>query len=342
MSILKYSIGCVALSTMLLACSKDKKYDVRGDKEVKFFVNVTALGDAPQNSVSFNVANRPESSGNGLVNISHNLPETIKIPVFATREVSEDVTITAQLDNSLIAGYNAAHDGSFEAFPDGFLNASNLTARITKGMTYSVDSLTIAVNQAAVTSLSGKAYLAPIRLTAVSKPAVGSITSTEGSQVVYVVIKPELRMIQYNAVAADMTGTLINPRSGWELIFNPAPIQTGNALDGSTSTYTRWGVSNVEITANLNETRAINGIRVFTVNSSTYNPLGYSVYTSTDGVNYDLIGAPLRANITFASGYSYIKFYKAIDARFVRLVINYTTSTNANNRRLAEFDLYGN
>lgn len=341
MSILKYSIGCIALSAMLLACSKDKKYDIRGDKEVKFFFNNLALGNAPQNSISYNVANRPDATG-AIVNISHNFPETIKVPVYATRKVTDEVVVSAQLDNSLIAEYNAANNTAFEAFPEGVLSTSGLTARITKDMDYSTDSITIAVNQSLITSLTGKAYLAPVRLTSVSKPGVGAITSVQGSSVTYIVVNPEMRYIQYNAGAADMTGTIINPRSGWEFSYNPAPIATGSVVDGNNNTFMRWGVSSVQIDLNMNETKNVTGVRIFTASSSTYNPMSYSMATSDDGINYEVIGTPARANITFSSGYSYFAFYKPITARYIRLIIGYTTSTNTNNRRLAEFDVYAN
>ncbi len=184
--------------------------------------------------------------------------------------------------------------------------------------------------------------MAPIRLKSVSNEKLGVITGVEGSNVTYIVVNPEIRYIEYNSGAAAMTGTLINPRSGWTVSFNPAPIQTGNVTDGSNSTFSRWGVSLVEANINLNETKNVTGFRIYTASSATYSPTQVNVEVSNDGITYRSLGMPLRANLTTASGYTYIKLYEAISTSYVRLVVSYSTSTNSNNRRIAELDVYAN
>lgn len=346
MSILKYSIGCIVLSTMLLACSKDEKYDIRGNKETRFFLNNMGFGNRPGNSISYNVLNRPDGNTGAVINMSTTLPEVIKFPVFATHKVTDEVVISAELDNSLIAQYNAGNNTSYEAFPDGFLNTANLSARIARDMDYSVDSITIPVASVAnVTALTGAAYMAPIRLTSVSKQDIGSITSVETSTVTYIVIHPEMRMIEYNVPGDMMPGTRIMDRSGWSASFDPVRDSTGSILDGVNSTYSRWPAATGNtgtVTVGMDEVKDIRGIRIYTASSATYSATAISVYTSVDGVNYELQGSPLRANLTTSQGYTHIAFYKSIPAKFVRLAITYSTSTNQNNRRLAEFDVYEN
>ena len=83
-------------------------------------------------------------------------------------------------------------------------------------------------------------------------------------------------------------------------------------------------------------------MRLYTSNSSTYIPTKVDVYLSNDGINYDLIGSPLKANLTYASSYNYILFYKAFPAKYIRLRLYYSTSTSTNNLRLTEFDVYAN
>lgn len=337
----KYLIAGLFLSSLFLSCKKDEKFDVKGEQEVKFFTNATNSGDAPVNSVSFAVTNIPASSGTGLTNLTTNFPSAVKLPVFATKPVSEEVTIGAQLDNSLVAKYNEKHGTNYAAFPDNVLNTSNLNAKILKGNTISMDSLTIPVDLTALNMLTEKAYLAPIKLTSVSNQNTGAITNNADAQVVYVVANMEYRRIKFLATTADITGTL-SPRTSWTASFNPTPATTGNIFDGSTATYTRWSASPGLLDVNMQDIKNVTAIRLYTTNSSTLIPTQIEVSVSTDGINYTLVGAPLRANLTYASSYNYIVFYKPIQAKYIRLNLYYGTSTNTQNFRVSEFDVYAN
>ncbi|HUC79366.1 MAG TPA: DUF1735 domain-containing protein [Flavisolibacter sp.] len=341
----KYFIACLGAAVLFSACKKDEKFDITGDPEVKFFINNESLGNLPVNAVGFTAINHPNPAGSGLVNLSTTMPSVIKFPVFANKPVSDDVVISAELDNSLIAQYNAANNTEYVAFPSGVLNPVSLSAQIRKGATVSADSFSIPANTALLNTLTEKAYMAPIKLTTVSKPGVGSVTSTPSTRVTYVVLNTELRRIKYQAVAADALGTLITPRTAWTVAFSPAPTTTGNIFDGSTTTFTRWtappgGVGQVDV--NMQTTRNVTGIRLYTTNSATLIPTQVEVYLSEDGINYDHIGTPLRANLTYASSYNYILFYKAIPAKYIRLRLSYSTSTNTQNLRVSELDVYAN
>jgi hypothetical protein len=341
----KYTIGWSMIALLFVACKKDASYDITGDPEVKFFTNATGFGNAPQNSISYNVVNIPDVASSGLINLSSTMPAIIKVPVFATREVSEDVTIGAVQDNSLIADYNASHNTSYLAFPSGILNTSGLSARIAKGGSTSTDSLTIATDSTQFKILTGVAYIAPIRLTTVSNRNVGGITNNSTTQVVYILANVEQRRIKFLATTTDIQGALVTPRTSWTSIFSPTPTTIGSIFDGLTTTYSRWTtpVSPYgQLDVNIQASKNITGIRLYTMNSSTYVPTKVDVYLSSDGINYDLIGSPLKANLTFASNYNYILFYKAIPAQYIRLRLYYSTSTSSNNGRLTEFDVYAN
>jgi hypothetical protein len=327
---------------MVLSCKKESTYDVKGNPQVKFFTNNTASGNAPDNSISYNVVNIPDAAGSGLVNLSNNLPAAIKFPVFATKAVSQDVVIGAELDNSLIEKYNAAHGTSYKPFPAGILKTTGLTAHLANGNSSSADSITIQTDLAAVNSMNEKTYMAPIKLTTVSNAGVGVITDNSTSQVVYIIGNVELRRIKYLATTADVIGALVSPRTAWTATFNPAPASSGSIFDGSTTTFTRWGVSPGLLDVNMQVTKNVTGIRLYTTNSATLIPTQVEVYLSNDGISYDFIGAPLRANLTYASSYNYILFYKAIPAKYIRLKLYYSTSTNTQNTRVTEFDVYAN
>lgn len=344
MLITKYLTGYLVVASLLVSCDKKDSFDVKGDPEVRFFTNNTNLGDAPENSVSYSIVNIPDLAGSGWVNLSTTIPAAIKFPVLATKPVGENVTIGAELDNTLIAAYNASHNTNYAAFPAGILNTAGLTAQILKGATSSADSITITADLATLNTLTEKAYMAPIKLTTVSNKA-GQITNNSKSQITYIVANVELRRIKFNAVAADALGALITPRTGWTVTLNPTPTSTsggGSIIDGSTGSYSRFGTSPGTVDVDMQDTKNVTGLRIYTSNQSTQTPTQVEVYISNDGINYDLIGSPMRANLTFASSYNYILFYKAIQARYVRAVLYYGTSTSSQNTRIAEFDVYAN
>lgn len=338
----KYLIGCMLIASVLLSCTKSDTYDINGDPLVKFFTNITSPGNFPQNSINYNIVNIPNTAGEGFLNLSSTIPDTFKIAVFATRPVSQDVKIEAELDTSLIRVYNASHNSNYTAFPSGILITDKMSARIYKGASTSGDSIMITSDLTGVNTLTGNAYMAPIKLKSVSSSAAGEISTNSIGQIVYVVATVEQRRIKFLAVAADALGSLLTPRTSWIATFTPAPLSTASILDGSNSTYTRWSASPCQVDVDMQTTKNVTGIRLYTASSSTYVPTQVYVYLSNDGINYDLIGSPLKANLTFATSYNYILFYKAIQARYIRLILYYSTSTSSSNRRLAEFDVYAN
>src|SRR5689334_7491953 len=102
----KYFTGCLLIAGMMMSsCDKKDSFDVTGDPEVKFFMNNESSGDLPGNAISYNITNYPDVAGNGWLTLSATVPANIKIPVFATKPVSDDVTIGAEVDNSLVAQY---------------------------------------------------------------------------------------------------------------------------------------------------------------------------------------------------------------------------------------------
>lgn len=336
-------IACSLLVfSMLWSCKKDKHYDITGSPDVTFFVNLESPGNAPVNSMNFAITNIPAATG-GLETLSGNIGDAIKFPVLATKPVGEDVTISAELDNSLVAAYNDEHSTTYATIPDGVLNTAGLTATMPAGSTRTADSVTIMVNSDNLKMLTEDSYMVPVKLTSLSKPEAGKITSNTVQKVAYIVIDVEHRIIKYNAVAADAIGSLISPRTGWDVSYNPTPtLSNGSIIDGSTSTFARWNVSNVEVNVNMQGMKDVTGIRLYTTTTASQIPTAVSVYLSEDGINYKHIGSPLRANLTYASSYNYILFYKEVPAQYLRLQITYGTSSTSQNRRLAELDVYSN
>lgn len=337
---LKYIIGCLAI-TMVVCCKKDDSFDVKGNSGTIFFTSNTNLGNMPGNSVSYSAVNIPDAASSGWLNLSSAVPPTIRIPVFATKPVRSEVTVAAELDNSLVAIYNAAHNTSYAQLPAGILNTQSLSARILEGQTTSTDSLSIGVNAADLKTLTAPAYMAPVKLTTVSDPAVGNVTSDTAIKVVYVVLNIELRQIRYLGTATDLTGTL-QSKTSWAVSFTPAPTTVGNILDGSTTTFARWGASPVQVDLDMQAAKNVTGFRLYSTTTTTVTPTQIDVAVSDDGINYKVIGSAVKANLTYTSGYNYVVFYKPITARYLRLNVAYSTSTSTQNFRIAELDVYAN
>lgn len=341
-SIYHYTAMVMLAASLLSSCQKEGAYHINGDAEAKFFLNNTSVANAPTNSFIYDVVNIPNVAGSGLVNLSNTLSAPVKFPVYANKEIDRDVTISAVLDTSLVATYNAANNTSYAVLPAGLLDVSGLTAHIQKGMSMSVDSMVIVPNTASLNTLTRTSYLAPVKLTTVSESAAGKITANSAAQIAYIVVNVELRRIKYLAAATEAQGALLTGRTTWNVAFLPAPTTVGSVVDGSTTTYSRWAASPVTVDVNMQAAKNVTGLRLYTSNSSTYTPAQVEVSVSNDGVNYDVVGTPLKANTTYTSSYSYILFYKAIQAQFIRLKLSYSTSTNTQNFRLAELDVYAN
>lgn len=339
---LKYIIGYMAM-TAIFSCKKDDTADIKGGADTIFFTNNANLGNLPGNSVNYPLVNIPDAASSGWLNLSSGVPATIKIPVYASKPVSREVTITGTVDNSLVANYNAAKKTTYVALPSGILNTQTLSARIEEGKTTATDSISIGVNAADLKTLTEPAYMAAIKLSSVSDAGAGKITTDTALNVVYVVLNVELRQIRYLATTTDIPGT-IQSKTSWAVSFSTAPAATtaGSILDGSTTTYSRWTASPVQVDLDMQASKSVTGFRLYTSTSSTGSPTQIDVAVSDDGITYKALGSPLRANLTYASGYTYVGFYKPIGARYLRLKVYYSTSTSTQNFRIAELDVYAN
>jgi hypothetical protein len=335
----KYGVTGLALCLLMLSCSKKDNYDIKGNPDIKIFTNNLAAGNDPINSIRFGVVNRPD--GGNIINLETTMPSEIKIAVYATRAVSQDITIEAELAGELIADYNATHGTSFQAFPTGMLNADNLTARINSGMSYSSDSLNVAVNLGMLSSLTGTAYMAPIRLRSVSNPNAGSLSSKAESVVTYIIAYPEMRYIRFNAEETDLVGNQMADRAAWDFSYSPTPaFSNGTFWDGNNNSYIRWSSSPIEVNVNMQAETPFTGLRLRTGTNSNWTPTQVDLYISNDGINYQSLGTAARGDLVYTGGYTYVVLYNSMPAKYLRLMLSYSTSTSSNNRRLSELDVY--
>ena len=337
---LQYIIGSLFMLAVL-SCKKDDAADIIGNSDTIFFTNNANYGNMPGNSITYSAVNIPDPASSAWLNLSSAIPAVIKIPVYATKPVKTEVTINAEPDNSLVAAYNTLHNTSYAELPAGILNTQSLSARIQEGQTTCTDSLSIAVTAANLKTLNAPAYLVPIKLTTLSDQSVGSVSTNTEINVVYVVVNIELRQIKYLAAATDVTGTL-QTKTTWSASFTPAPATVGSILDNSTTTYSRWAASPVQVDLDMQSSKNMTGFRLYSSTTSSVIPTQIDAWASDDGINYKVIGSVLRANLTYSSGYNYVVFYKPIAMRYLRLKVYYSTSTSTQNYRIAELDVYVN
>lgn len=138
--------------------------------------------------------------------------------ISATWAAEEAVTISATVDKSLIAGYNAAHDADYME-----IDATPQTITLAKGETSANLSLRLG-NYNAVEN--GGKYLIPLRL---------AVTSGEGitlaTDVVYIIVRKMPIIMSYVSGSQPSTWTKIQPQDNWSATMTQ---------DGEVSDWTAW------------------------------------------------------------------------------------------------------
>lgn len=154
----KYIIGVFAMlmAFAMQSCSEDV-YDVQGNPENLFYF---CPKGGLKTTYEFNV-NWTAAGGIGD-NVS------LSIPVRCSREVAAETKVRAEVDNSLVAGYNATHSSNYEAFPEGSCVFTADEVTINAGSSYSEASIECSVPSDKFLDLTGREYLIPVKLTGIS------------------------------------------------------------------------------------------------------------------------------------------------------------------------------
>ncbi|WAC40730.1 BT_3987 domain-containing protein [Pedobacter sp. SL55] len=316
------------------SCSKKETYDVTGDTETRIFINSEGRSSLAnlKNSFTYTIQHTVESS-------TSNADIQAKFAVQSTKPVSSTVTVNAEVDNSLVAAYNTANNVSFATLPSGAVTLNKTSVTIEQGSSISSDQILVSVDQSKFAELTAPAYLLPIKLSSISNNAAKISTNY---QTAYIVINTKEVIVKPSVPASGMLGALVTNYSTWGITANGTPT-TGTTLaqmfDGNVST--RWGFAThpLTITADMMETKTIGGFRLFAYRALT-NGISFSnvvVSVSDDGVNYKELGTATNATMTNAAGYQYIGLYKTVQARYFRLAVTWSSTSQ---RGISELGVY--
>ncbi|WP_158223393.1 BT_3987 domain-containing protein [Mucilaginibacter sp. MD40] len=305
------------------ACKKDAQYDVMGDKVNRVYITTSNKSVNSINTLKFTIVNTPAGSV-GSVNGA--------LPVNSTMAAKQAITVAFTVDNSLIDQYNQKYGTSYKAVPQGFVTI-NQNVTIPAGSAISKDSLKVSIAPDKLVQLTDKAYVIPVKISSISGDNNAQVSSNEN--VVFIAVNISVTQLYNAPVGSDMTGNLIADRSAWTGTIDQ-PIYAGSVsalFDGDDNSYCYSGVGT--LTVDLGSTvSGINGMR-FKSYFDAYGINTANVSSSTDGQTWTDYGTA-----TFATGIGaqYVKFYKNINARYLRFQI--TQSQQSGFIALTEFDVY--
>lgn len=155
----KYIVGLFAMlvAFTMQSCSEDV-YDVQGNPDNLFYF---CPSSGLRTTYEFNVDWTAAGAKGDNVSLS--------IPVRCSREVAAETKVRAEVDNSLIAGYNATHtSAAYQAFPEGSCVFTTDEVTINAGSNYSETPIEFSVPADKFIALDGRQYLLPVKLTGIS------------------------------------------------------------------------------------------------------------------------------------------------------------------------------
>ena len=317
----RWIIACFAVIAALSfqSCSDEKSYDVVGDTANIIYINTQQWSpiNSPKNLFSFAVVHTPVGEF-GVVKA--------KFPVNSTKPMSNSVTVSAELDNSLVDTYNKTYGTKCVALPSGILSMSKSNATIAAGKSVSVDSITVSIDSAKLVLLTGSTYLAPISLVSVSESGaeISKVYNTA-----YVLITTSTSLIKKNVGSSGMLGSLVPNYSAWTVTSDvtPSKYTFSTIFDGSTSTRWQFPSTPVTLLIDMKDTKKVSGFRTF----AQYAQYGYifsqiKVSLSSDNVTFNELGTCTSNDMANESGYQYVGFYGAMDARYIKLTLAWNSS----------------
>lgn len=306
----------VIAASIFQSCDDKETYDVVGNPSNIIYINTQQWSsiNEQRNQFTFEIVHTPSGDFGTVL---------AKFPIRSTKPLNKAVTLKVEVDNSLVVAYNKSYGTTCAVLPDGILDLSKAIASISEGKCLSADSITISMDKSKLALLTQQNYLIPVKLSTISRSdfQISSDYST-----VYLAINTSTKIIKDNVGSGTMVGSLETDYSGWTVTSDPA--SAGNAFadifDGSTDSYWQFDESEVTLTVNLKTVKKISGFRLYT----QYASYGYifsniQVSISKDNVTFDVAGTCTDSTMANESGYQYIGFYGGVEARYVKLKLQW-------------------
>ncbi|MBQ7149567.1 MAG: DUF1735 domain-containing protein [Prevotella sp.] len=227
--------------------------------------------------------------------------------------VATDWTSTLEVDNSLVASYNEAHNTEYAALPADALAALEITSNvIAKGQTSSTANIKVSLPDNIAQALD-KSYIIPLRL----KTTYGDKTYQEDNDVAYILIDVSESLI--NDDATEVKGTAVTGMTCIEAVnLNKDVFATSN-----------WSFlqqsDNASFVVDLGATKNVSSILI---SSGAMN--NAKIELSADNSSWKVVGnTSEHSGPSVGSGwYSYTAYvlYGAVSARYVRVTMSLDTN----------------
>lgn len=325
--------GMLLVALLFQACSSDETYDVVGNPDN--LVYFRTIGDAV---TTCTVTHTPAGEF-GEVKASFN--------VAIQRAANCNTTVTAVVDNSLVADYNEAHNTDYKTVPDGLVEATKLTVTIEKDTVGSKDPVEVSIPSSAFDKLTEEAYLLPVRLDAVNGD--GKASGQRG--IAYVVIKTQTKMVNANVSVADMPGSLMTDYSGITASYTAGgtvddivQLFDGDVTNGTALRTDENDGKGTTLVFNLGKQTNVAGMRMARYYKDWYGWWAEEYYfsnvvvsSSTDGTTWTELASVNESEMTKSGGYQYLAFYGAVQMNYLKLKF---TSGSSSVSSLAELGLY--
>ena len=317
----KVNLKYIALSFIAVAafslqsCSSDESYDVVGNPNNLFYIKANSSASSP-NTLSYQVVHTPVGDFGEF---------SAQYPVLCTKPSSGNATVKAEIDNSLIDAYNAKYGTSYKQFPAGTLDVSKMNVTMQKDSCKGKDSITVSVSKDNLAKLTESAYIAPIRITSV-EGAKGLGSQDYG--IAYLVVTTSTKLIKANAGSSDISGTLITDYSAWTGSSDTGDSSFSNMFTANDRS--GWGFSTSPSTfvIDMKEVKNLSAFRIMPLYGNYGYALNYiTVAVSTDGNTYTDCGTSTSSETANESGYQYVVFYGALPCRYLKLTVDWSTSS---------------
>lgn len=322
MSMIKYlKINSIIASLMLLgafvlqACDSSDSYDFVGDPNNLVYFN----GQGATNGTlpAFKVTHSPAGTFNNIA---------VKLPVRTTKAPSGSaLNVTVVQDNSLVTSYNEKYETSYEVIPDGVISLDNSKLTVLNDTYISKDSIELIVNEAALSLLEkDKSYL--LALTIAND---GNVVPSSNYGCLYIPINVTYSYARENGGANDMVGSLISNYTGWTYTSAHSTGNIANLWTTSTSQRFAFTADPATVVFDMQTTQKVSGVRIYARSSSYYRLSNVKMALSTDGVTFEEVADLVTNQMAYASNYQYVCLYEGIAARYLRLELDFgTTSTS--------------
>lgn len=302
-----YAIGLLVIgSTTFISCGDEEQYDFPGDPYNHVYMK--------NNGGTFQFTHTP---------ISHSSTLDFKFPLFCNHRVESGITARIEVDNSLVAAYNAEHETEYAEVPVSALNITNATLSFGAGVFQTADSLHITANDNISELKNGGGYLIPLRITSVEGDDCKIVDNMSTTYIVINVVE-DLDKIFDDATNNDIKGSLVSDQSGWIATTNGTVSEGGyynyqpltTLFDGDPSSFSYiTNNNNEDLTLDIDMGKAY----TFDAIRLAYNSFNYGAFTrgmtiqiSNDRSSWDMTGTLTKSSADCI-------FYSPVTARYIRI-----------------------